>query len=123
MTTVVKSETRETYTVPGQPTVTVIEPSWELLPMPQPPLEIEFARNWVIQSSISRVQALEALGRSGKTNGDDLMEAYQRAEDTNVKAVSFLRMVEQKATQEAMDELDVRCRCCYCGARDGACSH
>ena len=121
--TVVKSEIREEYHVPGQPAVTVIEPRWELLPMPQPPLEIEFARNWVIQSSISRVQALEAMGRSGKTNGDDLLEAYQRAEDVNVKAVSFLRMVEQKATQEAMEEYEDSCRCCYCGARDGVCSH
>ena len=121
--TVIKSETRETYTVPGQPTVTVIEPRWELTPMPMPPLEIEFARNWVIRSSISRVEALEALGRSGKTNGDDLQQEYQRAEDMNVRAVSFLRMVERMAIAEEMEALDDGNRCCYCGTRGGQCSH
>ena len=100
------TETRETYTVPGQPTVTVIEPRWELLPEPDaPPLLDMFAADLVLDTAVKWLEARNALAIAGKSNGHDLMRAYLDAEELHAGAVALYAAITM-----SMDEDDGECR-------------
>ena len=89
--TLIKSETRETYTVDGQPSVTVIEPRWELTPAPDntPPLLDMFAADLVLETATKWLKARNAMAQAGKRDGHAAMRAYFDAEDLLAGAVTI----------------------------------
>lgn len=88
--TIIKSETRETYTVPGQPHIVTVSPPWELLPAPDeaPPLLDMFAADLVLDCAVKWLRARNDSARR-QSNGAAAMQAYLDAEDLLAGAVTI----------------------------------
>ena len=105
--TLIKSETRESYTVNEQHPIStiksiVIEPRWELLPEPDsaPPLLDMFAADLVLDTAVKWMNARNALAIAGKSNGNDLMREYLDAEELHVGAVALYAAVTMSMDED-----------------------
>ena len=89
--TLIESETREEYHAEEAPTITVIQPPWELTPTPDdaPPLLDMFAADLVLETATKWLKARNAMAQAGKADGHAAMQAYFDAEDLLAGAVTI----------------------------------
>ena len=75
--------------------ITVIEPRWELTPEPRPRqvMEVEFARNLVVDTACAFFDANARLAHAGKVDGHSAMERYFACEDALMNAIAFYKTV------------------------------